>query len=150
MRNSMSRRQLLVRGGAAGAAVTLGNSVLPSPRALATFGDIGGYPFVSGVASGDPGPDSVVLWTRLALDPLGENPLPPRRMPVAWEIADDEGMRRIRRRGLTLSNPATDHSIHVVPAGLLPGREYWYRFYAAGEASPVGRTRSAPAFGQSP
>ena len=150
MPNSMSRRQLLVRGGAAGAALTLGNGFLPSPRALATFGKVGGYPFISGVASGDPAPDSVVLWTRLALDPLGETPLPPRRVPVAWEIADDEGMRHVRRRGLALSDPATDHSIRVAPEGLLPGREYWYRFYAAGEASPVGRTRTAPGPGQSP
>jgi alkaline phosphatase D len=150
MPNALSRRQLLVRGGAAGAALTLGNGVLPGPRALATLGNVGGYPFVSGVASGDPGPDRVVLWTRLALDALGENPLPPRRLPVAWEIADDEGMRQIRRRGLTLSNPANDHSIHIEADGLKPGREYWYRFYAGGEASPVGRTRTAPAFGAAP
>jgi alkaline phosphatase D len=146
---SLSRRQLLTRAGTAGAALSLG-ALIPSPRAMATFGDLGGYPFVSGIASGDPGPDRVVLWTRLALDALGDTSLPQRRIPVAWEIADDESMRRVRRTGMTSSDPAQNHSIHVDLEGLRPGREYWYRFYAGGEASPVGRTRTAPAFGHSP
>jgi alkaline phosphatase D len=149
MSDSLSRRQLLARTGAAGAALTLGG-LIPSPRALAAFGNLGGYPFASGVASGDPGPDRVVLWTRLALDALGETPLPSRRLPVAWQVADDEGMRRVRRSGLTFSDPARDHAIHLDLDGLQPGREYWYRFYAGGEASPVGRTRTAPAFGRGP
>lgn len=145
----LSRRELLTRAGVAGAALSLGG-MIPSERALATFGNLGGYPFVAGVASGDPGPDRVVLWTRLALDALGEQPLPRRRIPVAWEVAEDEGMRRVRRRGLTVADPARGHSVHLDLNGLRPGREYWYRFYAGGEASPVGRTRTAPARGQSP
>jgi len=149
MSDSLSRRQLLTRAGAAGAALSLGG-LIPSPRAMATSGNLGRYPFVAGVASGDPGPDRVVLWTKLALDALGEEPLPARRVPVAWEIADDERMRRVRRSGLALSDPDRNHSIHVELGGLRPGREYWYRFYAGGEASPVGRTRTAPAFGHSP
>jgi alkaline phosphatase D len=144
-----SRRQLLTRAAASGAALTLGG-LIPSPRAMATFGRLGGYPFVSGVASGDPGPDRIVLWTRLALDPLGERPLPDRRIPVAWEVAEDERLHRVRRAGLAFSDPARDHTIHVDLDGLRPGREYWYRFYAGGEASPVGRTRTAPAFGRGP
>ncbi|MGH2943861.1 MAG: alkaline phosphatase D family protein [Solirubrobacteraceae bacterium] len=147
--SEVSRRQLLTRAGAAGAALTVGG-LIPSPRAMATFGGLGGYPFVAGVASGDPGPDRIVLWTKLALDPLGDSPLPARRIPVAWEIAEDERLRRGRRSGLTLADPAHDHSVHVDLAGLRPGREYWYRFYAGGEASPLGRTRTAPAFGHGP
>lgn len=117
---------------------------------MSTFGSLGGYPFVSGVASGDPGEDRVVLWTRLALDALGDTPLPKRRIPVAWEVADDEHMRRVRREGLTFADPAHGHAIHVDLRDLRPGREYWYRFYAGGEASPDGRTRTAPALGHSP
>jgi alkaline phosphatase D len=149
MSASLSRRQLLIRAGGAGAAVSLG-AMIPSPRAMASFGNLGGYPFVAGVASGDPGPEGVVLWTKLALDPLGETPLPARRIPVVWEVADDEQMRRVRRSGMTLSDPALDHSLHIELDGLRPGREYWYRFYAGGEASAVGRTRTAPAFGRGP
>jgi alkaline phosphatase D len=149
MSGPLSRRQVLTRAAAAGAALSAG-AMIPSPRALATFGGLGGYPFVSGVASGDPGPDRVVLWTRLALDALGDTPLPARRIAVAWEIADDEGMRSVRRSGVTLADPAQNHSIHVDVGGLRPGREYWYRFYAGGEASAVGRTRTAPAFGAAP
>lgn len=149
MSGSLSRRQLLTRAGAAGAALGIGGLV-PSRRAMATFGSLGGYPFVAGVASGDPGPDRVVLWTKLALDALGETTLPARRVPVAWEVADDERMRRVRRSGLAYSDPGRDHAIHVDLGGLRSGREYWYRFYAGGEASPVGRTRTAPAFGHGP
>jgi alkaline phosphatase D len=149
MSGPLSRRQVLTRAAAAGAALSVG-SMIPSPRALATFGGLGGYPFVSGVASGDPGPDRVVLWTRLALDALDDTPLPARRIAVAWEVADDEGMRSVRRSGMTLADPAQNHSIHVDVGGLRAGREYWYRFYAGGEASPVGRTRTAPAFGAGP
>jgi len=151
MSDSLSRRQLLTRAGAAGTALSLGGlGLLPTTRAAAELTRLGGYPFISGVASGDPGPDRVVLWTRLALDPYGETPLPVKRVPVGWEVADDEGMRRVRRNGLALSDPAKDHSIHVDLRGLEPGREYWYRFYAGGEASPVGRTRTAPAHGRGP
>ncbi|MER5325035.1 PhoD-like phosphatase N-terminal domain-containing protein [Streptosporangium roseum] len=49
-----------------------------------------GYPFQLGVASGDPLPDSVILWTRLAvrpLEPLGG--MPYGRIKVDWEIAED-------------------------------------------------------------
>jgi alkaline phosphatase D len=148
--DSLSRRQLLARAGAASATLGIGGMIATPARALAPLRSLGGYPFVSGVASGDPGPDRVVLWTRLAVDVLGETPLPARRIPVAWQVADDEGMRRVRRQGVTFSDPDSDHSIHVDLDGLLPGREYWYRFYAGGEASPVGRTRTAPAFGRAP
>ena len=149
MSEVLSRRQLLTSAGAAGAALALGGAI-PGPRAMAAVRSLGGYPFVSGVASGDPGPDRVVLWTRLALDPLGDQPLPARRIPVAWEIAEDERLTRGRRVGLALSDPALDHSIHVDLTGLRPGREYWYRFHAGGEASPIGRTRTAPDYGGGP
>ena len=35
------------------------------------------YPFTLGVASGDPSPDGIVLWTRLAPDPLNGGGMPP-------------------------------------------------------------------------
>ena len=101
-------------------------------------------PFALGVGSGDPAPDGVVLWSRLAPDPLNGGGMTPEAVAVRWEMASDEGMRTIVKRGTTMARPDLGHSIHVEVDGLRPGAWYWYRFDAGGEASPVGRTRTAP------
>jgi len=88
-----------------------------------------------------------VLWTRLAPDPMAGGGMPDRPVLVRWEVADDEGFRRICRRGVELAEPRLAHSVHAEVDGLAPGREYFYRFLVGGEASPVGRTRTAPAHG---
>jgi alkaline phosphatase D len=145
MTSRISRRDLLAAGGAGAVALSFGG--LFSSRAAAL--PRGAYPFVAGVASGEPAPRSVVLWTRIALDALGRTPVK-GAIPVAWQVAQDERMTRVVARGVV---PATDregHSVHVEVPGLQPGREYWYRFYANGEASAVGRTRTAPAVGRTP
>lgn len=104
-------------------------------------------PFSLGVASGAPRPDGVVLWTRLAPDPLNGGGLPPAAIALRWEIARDEGFRDIVRHGTTLAEPAYGHSVHVEAEGLEPSRWYWYRFLAGDAVSPAGRTRTAPAPG---
>ncbi|NIJ08954.1 alkaline phosphatase D [Sphingomonas vulcanisoli] len=102
-------------------------------------------PFTLGVASGDPWPDGMVLWTRLAPDPLtSDGGMPARPVPVRWELAADPQFRRLLRHGTAIAEPAWGHSVHVELTGLLPGRPYWYRFIAGGAVSPVGRTRTAP------
>ncbi|HEV2667667.1 MAG TPA: PhoD-like phosphatase N-terminal domain-containing protein, partial [Blastocatellia bacterium] len=55
-------------------------------------------PFSLGVASGDPLPDGVVLWTRLAPDPLNGGGMPSNAVTVKWEVAADEGMTQITQR----------------------------------------------------
>ncbi|RYJ00598.1 MAG: alkaline phosphatase, partial [Acetobacteraceae bacterium] len=111
-------------------------------RAAQPFG-----PFTLGVASGDPWPDGVVLWTRLAPEPLA--PLggmaPDARIEVGWEVAEDPGFQRIAARGRELAHAGEGFAIHAEAGGLRPGRPYWYRFQADGMPSPVGRTRTAPA-----
>lgn len=105
-------------------------------------------PFTLGVASGYPEPNAVVLWTRLAPEPLvpgGGMPDAPVR--VEWELADDESFARVRRRGTVYATAEWAHSVHVEVAGLEPGREYWYRFVSGGARSALGRTRTAPAPG---
>ena len=67
------------------------------------------------------------------------------RVRVRWEIYDDNGARRLVRAGDAVAEPAWGHSVHVEVSGLQPGRPYWYRFIADGEASAIGRTRTAPA-----
>jgi alkaline phosphatase D len=106
-------------------------------------------PFSLGVASGEPVPDGVVLWTRLAPDPLApEGGMPAGQVtPVRWEVAADERFARVVRRGVEVTSAAVGHSVHVEVGGLRPGATYWYRFRAGSELSPVGRTRTAPAAG---
>src|SRR3954462_8523941 len=95
-------------------------------------------PFALGVASGYPTATGVVLWTRL----VGAPSL--AREPVTWEVAGDDWMRTIVRRGETSAEPEWAHSVHVEVQGLEPDRWYWYRFTAGGAQSPIGRTRTAP------
>lgn len=104
--------------------------------------------FPLGVASGDPEPDSVILWTRLAPQPMApDGGMPAISVPVRWEVAEDENFVRIARSGTARAEPHWGHSLHVDANGLLPGRPYFYRFIVGGEASAVGRTRTAPARG---
>ncbi|WP_010183667.1 alkaline phosphatase D family protein [Sphingomonas sp. PAMC 26605] len=128
-------------------------SMLAAPALLtmparATVRATGSDPFTLGVASGEPAPDGVVLWTRLAPEPLAPHGgLPPHPIAVRWQVAEDERFERIARSGSALADPAAAHSVHVEVAGLRPGRGYFYRFIAGGAVSPVGRTRTAPAHG---
>jgi alkaline phosphatase D len=101
-------------------------------------------PFTLGVASGDPTADGFVLWTRLAPDPLDGGGMAPERVAVNWRIAEDDRMRNVVRRGTAAATPAAAHSVHVDVSGLRPDRPYWYQFDAAGQESPVGRTRTLP------
>ncbi len=107
-----------------------------------------GDPFTLGVASGDPWPDGVVIWTRLAPDPLAAGGgMGSAAVDVAWEVAADPRMRDVLQRGTVQALPGQGHSVHVEVTGLLPARTYFYRFRTGGRASPVGRTRTAPAPG---
>ena len=140
-RQSVTRRALLTGATASFVASGAGHA-----RAAA------GYPFTLGVASGNPAPDGVVLWTRLAPEPLSPDPerpggMAPLVVPVRWEIADDPAMRRVVQQGDADAAPEFAHSVHIECKGLEPGRDYWYRFTAAGEASLTGHTRTAPALG---
>ena len=103
--------------------------------------------FPLGVASGDPASDGVVLWTRLALDPLNGGGMPPEDVEVVWEVARDERMADVVQRGTSVAREGLGHSVHVEVDGLEPGRWYWYRFRAGADESAVGRTRTLPAAG---
>jgi alkaline phosphatase D len=105
------------------------------------------YPFSLGVASGDPASDGFVLWTRLCPDPLNGGGMPRERVNVGWEVAADDGFRQVVARGDAVAAPGLAHSVHVEVGGLQPARDYFYRFTAGGERSPLGRARTAPAPG---
>lgn len=107
------------------------------------------YPFSLGVASGDPVPDGVILWTRLAPEPLVGSGMPPGvSVAVQWEVAADEAFRRVVRRGTVTARADAAHTVHVDVRGLESDRWYWYRFRTYGSGGPVdsptGRTRTAP------
>jgi alkaline phosphatase D len=107
-------------------------------------------PFSLGVASGDPTHDSVVLWTRLAVDPLNGGGMPAAPIEVEWQVATDARMKHVVRRGTALALPEDGHTIHHRVDGLAPDRWYWYQFKAESELSPIGRTRTFPAPGSHP
>ena len=114
---------------------------------MASAQNLGDDPFTLGIASGDPTPDGVVLWTRLAPKPLEGGGMPHHPIAVQWRIATDDRMARIVRRGAVLAVPALGHSVHVEVEGLQPGRWYWYQFKVGNEYSQIGRTRTAPPLG---
>jgi alkaline phosphatase D len=118
-----------------------------STPTVAARSSFGAYPFSLGIASGDPAPNGVVLWTRLAPIPVANGGMDPIPHPVRWEVAEDDAFRSIVQVGEAIADPNLAHSVHVDVTGLEPGREYFYRFAAGGEVSPVGRTKTAPTAG---
>ncbi|PLT29475.1 alkaline phosphatase [Peribacillus deserti] len=107
------------------------------------------YPFTLGVASGDPLSDGVVLWTRLAPDPLNGGGMSGEAFQVKWEIAKDEHFRKIVHQGKEIARPELGHSVHVEVSGLRPNSVYFYRFKSGGEVSQTGRTKTLPKQGTS-
>lgn len=148
--HSASRRTVIAGGAALGAA-TIGAATLGG-RAAAAAGagsPMAADPFTLGVASGEPDQTSVVLWTRLAPNPLADDGLGGMtgNNEVLWELATDERFRSIVRRGRAATNADMGYAVHVEAAGLRPGWEYFYRFRAGRYLSETGRTRTAPPAG---
>ncbi|MFG2457665.1 alkaline phosphatase D family protein [Streptomyces sp. NPDC048523] len=103
-------------------------------------------PFTLGVASGDPLPGSVLLWTRLAPAPFEpDGGLPQQYVVVQWEMASDASFGAPVRSGTAVAYPEYHHTLHVDVDGLEPDRVYYYRFKAGTWMSETGRTRTAPA-----
>ena len=125
--------------GMAGAVPARAQQLVSKPRFDAN-------PFSLGVASGYPLPGGVALWTRLAPHPLAPGGgLGPPSIPVRWEVAVDEAMKKTVASGTAYASAEWAHAVHVEVAGLEPARWYWYRFSAGDAQSTIGRTRTAPA-----
>ncbi|GAA2988581.1 alkaline phosphatase D family protein [Streptomyces fulvorobeus] len=142
---SSPTRRTVVRAAAA-------TAVAAPVLASATGAVAAGAPaFLHGVASGDPLPDGVLLWTRVtpaadAIPGSGRG----ADTAVRWEVAEDAAFTRIAARGTVLAVAASDHTVKADVRGLRPATAYFFRF-TAGEGeqalSPAGRTRTAPAAG---
>lgn len=95
-------------------------------------------PFYHGVASGDPMADRVILWTRVTPEQLDEV------VEVQWQIATDTSFDHIVNRGTVFTDSTSDFTLKVDVLGLSPNTLYFYRFWALGKYSLIGRTKTAP------
>lgn len=96
-------------------------------------------PFIYGVASGDPEPNEVTIWTKYEDDNLAPQEF------VVWEVSDDANFQNIVQSGLYIAEPSTDYTVNIRLTGLHPYFNYWYRFSDGGGSYSVeGRTRTAP------
>ena len=137
---SFSRRNFLI-----GAGVVAGASLIPLVGASSASAASSSGVFSLGVASGDPLPTAVIIWTRLALNPTApDGGMPNQPIEVRWEVAKDSSFRKVEKSGRYTALPQFGHSVHVDVTGLDEGRWYYYRFSALGQISTVGRTRTAP------
>ncbi|MFD3500226.1 alkaline phosphatase D family protein [Streptomyces sp. NPDC058676] len=140
--NSLSPRRRTVVKAAAATAVLAGPLAAALPARAATDSPA----FLHGVASGDPLPDGVLLWTRVT--PTAEaapgSGLGPDTS-VDWVVARDKALTNIVAKGTVTATAASDHTVKADVRGLEPATDYWFRFSAGGTDSPVARTRTAPA-----
>ncbi|QJT01117.1 alkaline phosphatase D family protein [Streptomyces asoensis] len=139
--NSLSPRRRTALKAVAATAVLAGPlaAALPARAAEAPV-------FLHGLASGDPLPDGVLLWTRVtptaeAIPGSGLGP----DTAVSWVVATDKALTNVVAKGSTTASAATDHTVKADIRGLAPATDYWFRFSAGGTDSPVARTRTAPA-----
>lgn len=121
-------------------------------RAIGTIQKWQRFPFTLGVASGALTSDGFVIWTRLAPDPLSMDPalvggLRGDDVPIRFEIAEDEAMRRIVQSGVAIAEARHAYSVHHLVRGLDPARPYWYRFASGDATSRIGRAVTLPAAG---
>lgn len=103
-------------------------------------------PFQYGVASGDPLPDRVVIWSRVTPSPEatpGSGLGAPT--PVTWIVASDSALTDVVASGTVTTSPDSDHTVKVDVDGLSPATAYFYGFRVGTDTSPVGRTKTAPA-----
>ena len=136
-----NRRDFLRAAAAITALPLLGSRVQGLVRRRLAFVE---DPFSLGVTSGDPAPDGFVIQTRLAPRPTEGGGMPGGNVEVRYEIAGDEAMKTVVKRGRTVATPQLGHSVHVEVRGLEPNRWYWYRFTAGDAQSRVGRARTTP------
>ncbi|MFJ6388743.1 alkaline phosphatase D family protein [Streptomyces sp. NPDC091972] len=139
--NSLSpRRRTVVKAAAA-------TAVLAAPLAAAfPAGAVEAPAFLHGVASGDPLPDGILLWTRVT--PTGEAVPGSGVGPdteVGWVVATDKAFTNIVAKGSVTATAASDHTVKADVRGLTPATDYWFHFSAGGTDSPAAHTRTAPA-----
>ena len=133
-------------GGSDGGVPDGSNPTPPKPVAPTSTPEQSDKVFQQGLASGDPRPDRVILWTRV--DPAGAGKAPTDDVDLEYIVAKDEALTDIVARGALKALAANDHTVRLIPTGLEAGRRYHYRFeIPGGTTTQVGRTKTAPAAG---
>ena len=106
-------------------------------------GDPQNFNFVHGVASGDPRPDSVIVWTRVE----GNNGKRPVVVRLQVSTQADFPPQSLLVNQPLMALPDWDYTIRNKVTGLTAGTRYYYRFLLGNRPSTVGRTRTAAAAG---
>src|SRR3984885_8714800 len=131
---TLNRREFVQLAAAMGASLAWGGSARASTSGWQERRDL--YP--EGVASGDPDPSSVILWTRRPFESGG-------RRVLTVEVAEDDAFRRVVATASAPVSAESDWTTRVLVGRLKPARVYWYRFTdGEGNGSRVGRPLTAP------
>jgi alkaline phosphatase D len=128
-----TRRRFLTTGGSLAAATILVPTALETALAGAKTFKTGTFP--DGVASGDPTPSGITLWTR-----LGEQE---GKGSIRLEVARDKGFSRVVARKDIATSADIGHTAKARIGKLPAGSRFYYRFETAGSHSPVGRFQTA-------
>ena len=138
----MDRREFIGAAASGAAGLALLGAPANAARHLRT-GPAGKRPapargarFLQGVASGDPSPRGISLWTRLEQIE--------RSATVELEVARDPDFRRVVERRQVVAGKGRDYTVEARVTGLKPTEEYFYRFDAGERSSEVGRFRTLP------
>ncbi|WP_085808205.1 alkaline phosphatase [Sphingomonas sp. TZW2008] len=127
----VSRRSLLATG-------MFGAGALALPGLSAAQTVLAARGFTHAVASGEPGADTMLLWTRYV-------PATGNSVTLKVEVSETPDFARIAAGGEAITGPWRDWTAKITVTGLRPGRRYLYRFVAPdGSYSPVGRTKTLP------
>jgi len=133
------RRRTVVKAAAATAVLAPLATAVPARAAAVPV-------FQHGVASGDPLPDGILLWTRVtpSADAVPGSGLG-ADTEVSWTIATDKALTDVVAKGSAKASAGSDHTVKADIRGLKPATDYWFRFSCEGADSPVAHTRTAPA-----
>jgi len=156
-RHYLTRRTFLAGVAASGALVAVGCSsdgggqdATSNTTTSLPVPDLPVDPFPLGVASGDPLADRVMLWTRLAPDPLApEAGMTDTDVPVRWEVRTVEGREPVVE-GVAVALAEHGHTVHHDVEGLDADTAYEYRFAVGEHTAEWARTRTLPAEGDTP
>ena len=105
----IDRRALLITAG-----FGVGGLILPGGR-LSAQSLLGLTGFTHNVASGEPGPDSMLLWTRYVPSAGG-----PAKVRVEVSVSPD--FARIVGGGQMITGPWRGHTVKITVDGLSPGK----------------------------
>lgn len=131
----ISRRDALI-GTLVGSASSLSAGCATSTKSA--LNELGAGTFAHGVASGDPKPTGMIIWTRIS--PAAPN----SNLGVKWEVSASADFGRILKSGIYTAKPSSDWTVKILLSGLKAGQQYFYRFHTNTQTSPIGKFKTLP------